>query len=117
MNDIIIKNYDHINRSLPNWDTPVGKRVKNKDHYDRLCKEAGMVSSDSARSSEVKLKEYKLSDKAKDIIRSAKLTKDRNGNVKLSDRTIDAMRSMGALQREIPKYMKIPDQYKQGGFK
>ena len=41
---IIVKNYEHFNRSLPNWDTPKGKYIKTKDQYDRAMKEAGMIS-------------------------------------------------------------------------
>ena len=116
MGDIIVKNYEHINKALPNWDTPQGKYIKNKDHYDRCMKEAGMVSEDKASSSGPKLKEYEISNKARDIINSAKASKDKNGNIKLSDRTIDAMKSIGALGVKIPDYMNIPKDAKRGGF-
>ena len=41
---IIVKKYEHFNRSLPNWNTPKGVYIKSKDDYDRKLKEAGMVS-------------------------------------------------------------------------
>lgn len=113
---IIVKKYEHINSALPNWNTPRGVYVKNKDHYDRLCKEAGMVAvEDAGEVSQGKLKGYELSAKAKSII-SAAQAGSRNGKVKLSDKTIDAMKSIGALGKKVPSYMKLPACYDKGGF-
>lgn len=92
MPEIIVKNYSHINSALPNWDTPRGKLIKSKDHYDRCVKEAGMTSYENIKSPQ--RKEYQISDKAREIIRTAKNSVDKKGNVRLSDRTIDAMRSL-----------------------
>lgn len=116
---IIIKNYSHINRSLPNWDCPTGRIVKNKDHYDRLCKENGMVSYEQAEelAASKKCKEYKISDKSLAIINSAKQCADKKGNVKLSSRTIDALIQKKAIGKVIPSYMKLPAAYSNvGGF-
>mgnify|MGYP003349363528 CR=1 FL=1 len=52
MPNIIVKKYEHINRALPNWDTPTGKYIKDKDHYDYEMKKAGMVSYDEAKKKE-----------------------------------------------------------------
>lgn len=110
---IIIKNYEHINRSLPNWDTPHGVHVKNKDHYDRLMKENNMVSYETMQqqAQSKKLKDYKLSKDAWEIIKTAQNSKDRKGNVKLSDRTISAMVKKGIIGKKIPDYMKLPSAY------
>ena len=99
MEIIVRQSYKHINSSLPNWDTPTGKYVKNKDHYDRLMKESGMISYEKAKgiANGPKTKEYKLSNTAQDIISAAKNSKDSRGNVKLSDRTIDALIKHGAI--------------------
>lgn len=116
---IIIKNYSHINRSFGNWDTPQGKIVKNKDHYDRLMKEGNYTSYEEGVDIEKnkKLKNYKLSDKGWEIIKAAKNSKDRKGNVKLSDRTIDAMKSIGVGMQKVPSYMQLPSVYTgKGGF-
>ncbi len=104
---IVIKNYNHLNKSFGDWDTPEGKLVKNKDHYDRLMKENNMISYDKAmqQSKDSGLKPYVLSKNAWDIIKTAKQSKDNKGNVKLSDRTIDAMKKIGAIGKNIPKYM------------
>jgi hypothetical protein len=114
---IIVKNYAHFNTALPNWNTPKGVYVKSKDHYDRLCKESGMVSYDKAKqqASKPTRKEYVLSGSAKEIIEAAKRSKDKKGNVKLSDRTIDAMVKLGAINKKIPSHVNIPSKTK-GGF-
>lgn len=115
---IIVNNYAHINRSLPNWDSPYGKIVKSKDHYDRLMKENGMISYEKAQeiASGPKTKDYILSKNAKAIIEQARNSKDRRGNVKLSDKTVTAMVKMGAIGKKIPNYMKLPAGYTTGGF-
>lgn len=108
--EVIVKNYTHLNKSFGNWDTPEGKLVKNKDHYDRLMKEGNYTSYDEARDRDKYIgnKPYVASQKALDIIKSAKATKDKNGNVKLSGRTLEALREIGAIGKKIPEYMKLP---------
>lgn len=115
---IIIKNYNHFNTSFPNWNTPKGVYVKNKDHYDRLMKENNMVTFEQAQDlqSSKKMKEYKLSDEGKAILAAARMTKDRKGNVKLGDKTVEAMVKIGAIAKKIPSYMKLPAAYTRGGF-
>lgn len=116
---IIVKNYEHFNRSLPNWDSPKGVYVKSKDHYDRLCKEAGMVSADKfGETGSKQRKDYVLSEKSKAIIAAASQTKDKNGKVKLGDKTIKAMIEMGAIKPKADwsSYLPISLQNK-GGFK
>ena len=115
MASIIVKSYEHFNKSLPNWDTPKGKYIKNKEHYESELRKSGMVHVDNAgQTSKPKLKDYKLSDKARSIISSASNSKDKHGNVRLSDRTIDALKEIGALGKKIPSYMNIPEG--KGGF-
>lgn|SRR3990167_618845 len=115
MASIIVKSYEHFNKSLPNWDTPKGKYIKNKEHYESELRKSGMVHVDNAgQTSKPKLKDYKLSDKARSIISSASNSKDKHGNVRLSDRTIDALKEIGAIGNKIPSYMGKPDG--KGGF-
>ena len=116
---IIVKNYSHINRSLPNWDCPNGRIVRSKEHYDRLCKENNMVSFEQAQEMAAgkKAKEYTISRESEEIIREVKLKADRKGNVKLSDRQIDVLVKKKAIGKKIPDYMKLPSTYqKKGGF-
>lgn len=112
---IIVKKYDHINSALPGWDTPKGKYIKSKDHYDRCLKEAGMVSYEKNNSGP-KLKDYILSKKAKEIINTASNSKDKKGRVRLDDRTIDAMKDIGAIGRKISDKVKLPNNVNNGGF-
>lgn len=110
---IIVKSYEHFNRSMPNWNTPNGVYVKNKDHYDRLMKENGMVSHETMQrqAESKKLKEYKLSKESEDLIRYAKQVKDKKGNVKLSGKAVDMLVKKRAIGQKIPSYMKLPSHY------
>ena len=118
MPNIIVKSYEHVNRALPNWDTPNGRYIKNKDEYDRAVKESGMISFEESRrrNENKKLKDYNLSSKGIEIIKAAKNSKDKNGNVRLTDRTIDAMKDIGAIGKKIPSYMNVPKGVDKGGF-
>lgn len=97
---IIVKDYSHFNRAM-------GKYIKSKDHYDYEMKAGGYVDYDKANEMADKYnkeskKAYVLSDKAKAIINAAKNGADRKGRVKLGDRTIKAMKEIGAL-KDIPE--------------
>lgn len=118
MQIIVKQSYAHVNKSFPDWDSPQGRIVKNKDHYERLMKENGMISYEKAKeiASGPKRKDYILSKKAKSIIESAKNSKTSKGKVSLSSKTVDAMIKMGAIGKKIPDYMKLPSAYTTGGF-
>lgn len=114
MQIIVKQSFNHINSSFKNWDTPTGVKVKNKDHYDRLMKEQGMVSFDKAqeiadKSRKDKLKDYKISKDSMDLIQSIKQGADKKGNVKLGDRAIKALIDKKAIGKKIPDYIKIPN--------
>lgn len=119
MQIIVKQSYNHINSSFPKWDTPKGVYVKNRDHYDRLMKENGMVSFEQAEylASQKKPKEYKASQESLDIIKSAKQIADRKGNVKLGDKAIKALIDKKAIGKKIPSYMQLPSAYQnKGGY-
>ena len=115
---IIVKNYEHFNKSLPNWNSPKGVYVKSKDHYDKLCKEAGMVSVDKfGETGSRSRKDYVLSEKAQAIITAASQTKDKKGKVKLGDKAVKAMIDMGAIKPKADWNSYLPSNYqKAGGF-
>lgn len=118
---IIVKNYQHFNRSLPNWDSPHGKWIGSKKQYDEECKKNNMVSFEEAqeiaeKARLSKIKPYKLSKESEQIIKESKLKSDSKGNVKLSDRAIEALVNKKAIGRKIPDYMKLPSHYEKGGF-
>lgn len=109
---IIVKKYEHYNRAL-------GTHVKSKDHYDRLMKQGNYVSyeENQGKVKDNGNKPYVLSQKGWDIINAAKRRKDKNGKVKLSDQTIDAMKEIGAIGKKVPSYMQLPSAYSgKGGF-
>lgn len=115
---IIIKNYEHLNKAFPVWDTPQGVHVKSKDHYDRLMKTHNMVSSEESeqQSKKYKPKDYVLSKKAWEIIKVAKNYADKKGKIgNLPTRTIEAMKEIGAINKNIPSYMQLPTAYQNKG--
>ena len=114
MQIIIKQSYNHYNRSL-------GMQIKNKDHYDRVCKEGGYVSDEQAKEMaeagrKTKIKDYKISNASLGIIESAKNSMDSKGNIKLGDRAIDALIAKKAIGKKIPSYMQLPAAYNKGGF-
>lgn len=118
---IIVKSYEHVNRSFNNWDTPNGKYIKNKDHYDRTMKEQGMVSYEKMKQMTEENyrrdKKFEPSKKALGIVKYAIEHADKNGNVKLSGKAVQALKEMKAIRPKIPNYMKLPSAYsKTGGF-
>lgn len=117
MQIIIKQSYAHINKAFSNWDTPQGKVVKSRDHYDRLMKEQGMVSYEEMqqRVSSKKLKEYQISKEGSSIIQAAKAGADKNGKVHLGDKVITALIKKGVIGKKIPSYMQLPSKYQVKG--
>ena len=115
MTQIIIKNWEHFNRSLPNWDSPKGKYIRSKAQYQNELAKSGMKQMESfGQVGTPKKKDYILSPKAREIINTASNSKDRKGKVRLSDRTIKAMQEIGAIGKKTPSYMGNPQG--KGGF-
>lgn len=50
----IIKNYEHFNRSLPNWDSPKGKYISSRAHYEKEMKKSGYEAYDGKGRTEQK---------------------------------------------------------------
>ena len=106
--------YIHYNRSF-------GCKVEGKEHYNYLMKKYNMLPQDKADDLARIAKEKRetapkaeFSPKAREIIQSAKRRADKKGNVKLSDRQIDAMKELGVAigHRYTPKGRDIS----KGGF-
>ncbi len=109
---IIVRNYEHVNRSLPNWDTPKGKYISSRRQYEDELKRGGFVAyEDGLRIAEQSSKiEYKgLSTQAENVIKAARLSSDRKGRIKPSDRLIDGMKSVG-VKFEVPDW--CPSHYR-----
>ena len=115
MQIIVKQNYNHYNRSL-------GIQIKDKAHYDKVCKEGGWVSfeqaqeiADKARAE--KIKPYKISRESEEIIKYSNQIKDSKGRVKLGDVAINKLIEKKAIGRQVPSYMKLPSAYQsKGGF-
>jgi len=78
--------------------------VESKAHYKKLMKERGLVPFEEADrlaeefdTNNRRQSSYELSPKAQDIIRSVRATADKNGNIKLGNRAINALMEIGAI--------------------
>lgn len=94
-------------------------QINSRAHYERVCKERGMVSIEEAQelASKKKPKEYQLSQDSKDIIKYANQIKDSKGRLKLGDVAINKLIEKKAIGKVIPDYMKLPAAYQpKGGF-
>jgi hypothetical protein len=110
--NIIVKNYEHYNKAL-------GKYITSKRQYDNEMAKQGMVSFEKGDAIAKKAqtnghKPYILTDKAKQVINCAKLSADRKGNVKLSDKLVEGMKEVGVnlVNRNIPDHYRLD----MGGF-
>ena len=102
--------FEHINSALPNWNTPNGFHIKNKDHYDRIMKENGLITYEQSVEEHKNdgNKPYILSEKARKILYLINRDK-KNGKVRLSNELIGRMKEIGAIKtRKIPEYMMVP---------
>ena len=102
------------------YNRSLGCFVEGKEHYKLLMKKKGLVPFDEAdRLAEEFDKNHRptgdltLSPKAQDIIRSVKLTADKDGNIHLGDRAISALMEIGAIGND-SKYE--PEYARHGGF-
>ena len=109
--EIIVKKYAHYNRAL-------NKFISSKRDYNNEMARQGMVPFEEGKAIAEKakaesMKKYELCQKSKDIISTVHAIKDSKGNVKLSDRTIDAMKEVVVSFND----SKCPSHYKKsGGF-
>lgn len=85
--------------------------IYSKEHYIHEMKKRRMLPysiceglADKWESKNHKGPLKELSPKADSIIRSLKLTADRHGNIKLSDRAINALREIGAITGRVENF-------------
>ena len=90
--------YRHFNESL-------GCYVEGKEHFRKLLAKGGYVPYELAErfagewDANNPRKDYVLSDKAREIIQSIKMTADRKGRIKLGSRAIEALIKMGVIPK------------------
>lgn len=107
--------YKHYNQAM-------GVQIESKKHYELEMAQRGMVPYEKALQLAAEYdrkngrKDYKLSSKATDIIKSLKLTA-KNGRVELGTRAINALQSLGLDFRRQYKEFDINNVGKShGGF-
>lgn len=106
--------FHHYNGSL-------GMMIYSKEHLKHEMKKRNMLPLDLCeelaeewqRKEDRRRGDYKPSAKAIDIISSLKMTADKNGNLKLGGRAIEALIEIGAIQ---PRREEIHRYGKTGGF-
>lgn len=93
--------FHHYNSSLGMW-------IYNKEQLKHEMKKRRMLPVDvcEALAEEWDKKNNKdeygeLSPKALDMIKSVKITADRNGNIRLGDRMINALIEIGAINKQV----------------
>ena len=108
MANIIIRNYEHWNTALPNWDSPKGKYIRSKAHYEQELAKAGMVSFDQAEKNKVDShKPYKeMSREAMEVCKAAKDIADKKGNLRIGTRLQKGMEKVGVSfdMDKLPKH-------------
>jgi len=102
-NNIIVKNYEHINRSLPNWDTPNGKYISSKRQYQEELAKGGFTKYDGSGRPEQK--KWQPSENLQKALHEVKSMADKKGNVDIANngRLVDHMKKMGMSFN--PKFM------------
>lgn len=97
----------------------LGMMIYSKEHYIHEMKKRRMLPSEACEELAEKWdskneKNYQpyddLRPKSKAIIKSLKLSSDRNGNIRLGDRAINALREIGAITGRVENFNL------QGGF-
>ena len=115
MEVIVKQGYEHYNRTL-------GVHIKNREHYERVCREGNWVPFEKAQeiaenAHRRKIKDYKISKESQEIINYAHQIKDKKGNLKLGDIAIKKLIERKAIGKSVPDYMKLPSAYQnKGGF-
>lgn len=110
--EIIVKKYEHYNRSL-------GKYIGSKREYFTELDRGGYVTQEEGDrlaqiAREKSHKPYKPSEKLISLLQSAQNSKDKRGNIRYSDRLVDGMKEVGVqtnFQDKLPKHYQ-----EQGGF-
>jgi ribosomal protein S21 len=114
MANIIVKNYEHFNRALPNWNSKKGKHISSKKQYVEECKKAGL---EPYREPAVRENKPEASKETRQFLNSVKDNADKKGNVKLSDRQIDYMIKKGAIKDRDTYQKHLPNDYQKGGWR
>jgi hypothetical protein len=101
--NIIVKNYEHINRSFDGWDTPRGKYISSKKQYMEEMAKGGYKPYDGSGSPQQK--KWKPSEDLHKALAEVKSMADKKGNINIATngRLVEKMKSMGMSFN--PKFM------------
>ncbi len=98
--NIIVRNYEHVNRALPNWDTPNGKYISSKKQYEEELAKGNFVPFKEVPSKESK---WVPSADLKKTLYQVKEMGDSKGNIKPTEKLVKKMKKMGISFT--PKFM------------
>jgi len=108
MANIIVRNYEHFNRALPNWDSPKGKYISSKAQYEKELAKNGFIKFEDAEN--IKSNPHKpyngISTKAMEVCTAAKSMADKKGNLKIGTQLQKGMESVGVSfdMSRLPKH-------------
>ena len=91
--NIIVKNYEHINSALPGWDTPKGKYIGSRQQYEKELKKGGFEPYDGKCRQEQK--KWIPSEKLQKSLYQLKDRADKKGNLRVDDGLVRQMKDMG----------------------
>lgn len=113
--EIVIRKYEHFNKSLPNWDSPKGKYISSKKQYNDELKKNNMIPFEEAqRMIKDKEKKWTPSKDCIDMIKTVYETKNKKNEIVLGrfPKIVDALKKKG-MTFKIPKWITGQTQ---GGF-
>jgi len=116
---IIVKKYEHYNRSLPNWDSPKGKYISSKAQYEKELAKNGMVSFEKCEQmvakNRVEQQKYNgLSPEKMKFLNEVKQIADKKGNIKVTSRFVEGLKKHKVIGNV--DMSKLPKHYRSGGF-
>lgn len=119
---VIVKNYEHMNKALPNWHSKDGRYISSKAQYNKEVRQAGLIPYEQAeeirRNNEEKAeRNRKYNPETIGFLRSVSSKADKKGKVRLADREIKFMIDKGAIKDRDVFADKLPKHYQEsGGF-
>lgn len=117
-NGVIVKQYEHYNKSFGNWDSPQGKYIGSRADYYRELDRNGMITCEEAERRGMncgpKRMEYVLERDTKELIENVRQTADSKGRIKPGDKAIEALNAK--LNKKYHESAVPKDTPTEGGF-
>lgn len=90
--NIIVKRYDHFNKSFGNWDSPNGKYISSKKQYQEEMAKGGFEPYDGKKAER---KTWQPSTKLQKSLAQLKDRCDSKGKLRVDDGSVRLMKDMG----------------------